>query len=69
MPMSNTARVARKCCGDDIDRVIAVVTARIWRVITIWECQLKKMCFAETMNHVIDELVDSYNKNKARGVT
>ncbi len=34
-----------------------------WRVITIWECQLKKACFAETMDRVIDELADAYRQN------
>ena len=24
-----------------------------WRIITVWECQLKKDCFEETMDNVI----------------
>lgn len=28
-----------------------------WKVITVWECELKKCAFAETMNRIVDEIV------------
>lgn len=28
-----------------------------WKVITVWECELKKCAFAETMNRIVDKIV------------
>ena len=28
-----------------------------WKVITVWECELKKRAFAETMNRIVDKIL------------
>ena len=36
-----------------------------WNVIVIWECELKKKCFEQTMDSVIYELNKTYVNNKS----
>lgn len=37
-----------------------------WKVITIWECELKKNCFELTMQKVIDEIISPNSLDLSR---
>ena len=60
MPKTNTDFWNDKISSNverDYKNEIRLETAG-WRVFTIWECQLKKICFQKTMNELISAIKD-----------
>lgn len=59
MPSSNTEYWEKKINGNvERDKTnIALLEEHGWRVITIWECQLKKRVQSETLSKLFDNIV------------
>ena len=64
MPKTNTAFWYKKIHRNiERDRInMTKLTAEGWRVFTIWECQLKKARFQDTMKELISEIKGNHDE-------
>lgn len=64
MPKTNTGFWHKKIYGnverDNINKTKLI--AEGWRVFTIWECQIKKVRFQDTMNELISEIKENHDE-------
>lgn len=62
-PTSNTEYWTKKIAGNvERDKANELKLAVLgWKVITVWECELKKNRFADTMEHLVQAITNDWN--------